>query len=97
LIYIEISIGRPDTIFSRHFLEFFVISSVFLAEFFNNLGHTFVELRWNFESGELVHVEPTFCLSEVHFIVKLAKHDFIVLVLLEPLDALAFFPKTCFC
>jgi len=96
LYNIEKSISWPNTIFSSHFLEFFVISFVFHTEFFYNLGYPLVELGRNFKSGELVNIEPTLCLSEIHFIVKLASHDFVVLILLEPLNALAFFPETCF-
>jgi len=96
LYNIEKSISWPNTIFSSHFFEFFVISFVFHPEFFYNLGHPLVELGRNFESGKLVHIEPTLCLSEIHFIVKLTNHDFVVLILLEPLDALAFLPETCF-
>jgi len=51
-----------------------------------------MELRRHIESGKLVNIKATLCLPKEHLIVKLALHDLIDLIFLEPFDALAFLP-----
>ena len=56
-----------------------------------------MEVGRHLEGSDSVNIETTLCLSEIHLIVKLVSFDFLLLVLVEPLDALAFFPKTALC
>ena len=51
----------------------------------------------DFKVGELIQVEATLRLSEVHLVVELAHHDLVILIRLEPLDALAFLPEAELC
>ena len=64
-----------------------------LAEFLHHALYALVELRRHIECSIWVYIEPALCLSKVHLVVKLAYHNLLVLVILEPFDALPFFPK----
>ena len=64
-----------------------------LSEFFNHPLHSVVELIWDIKRGELIDTKATFCLSEVHLIVKLALHNLIYGNFVEPFNTLSFFPE----
>ena len=49
------------------------------------------------ESRKLVNIKSTFSLAEVHLIIELAFHDFLILVRFKPFDTLSFFPETALC
>jgi len=56
-----------------------------------------VEVRRHIEGSDSVDIETTLCLSEIHLVVELVGLDFLLLIFVEPLDALAFLPETALC
>ena len=52
-----------------------------------------MELHGHLKRCIWVDIESALGLAEVDFVVELTRHDLFVLVWLEPLDALAFFPE----
>lgn len=64
-----------------------------LSEFFDHPLHSIMELIWDIKCCELIDTKATFCLSEVHLIVKLALHNLIDGNFVEPFDTLSFFPE----
>ena len=81
----------------RLLLKSLANSFVLLTEFLDDASNTFMELLWYLKGGELIDIEATLSLAEVHLVVQMASHDFLVLVRLKPLDALALFPQAELC
>ena len=67
--------------------------AVVLAELLDNTLDTLVKLGRDFEGCVRVDIEPTLGLSKVHLVVEEAADYFLVLIRLEPLDALPFLPE----
>ena len=81
----------------RLLLKSLADSFVLLTELLNDASNTFMELLWYLKGGKLIDIEATLSLAEVHLVVEVAGHDFLVLIRLKPLDALAFFPQAELC